>query len=154
MSRLGCHFALIFLLFSQLLSGGSQGWAHGLRGQLAGEKIICATAHYDDGEAMAYGEVEISAPQSKLPFQSGRTDRNGVFCFQPDISGQWQITMGDEMGHQVRLAASVGADKVLAVVKDAAGRQVVMSRLVVAVAGIGWLVGLAGLWAWWQAKRR
>jgi nickel transport protein len=59
---------------------------------------------------MSYAGVEITAPDAKLPFQSGRTDRNGYFCFRPDAPGRWKITIKDEDGHFVRLGTKVSKE--------------------------------------------
>jgi hypothetical protein len=40
---------------------------------------------------------------AEIPFRTGRTDRNGYFCFQPDAPGRWKITIKDEDGHFVRM---------------------------------------------------
>ena len=73
-------------------------------------------AEYDTGEPMSYAKVEISAPNSKLPFQSGRTDRNGRFCFFPDVPGTWRLVVNDEIGH--RLELKVNVDKSMKIETD------------------------------------
>jgi nickel transport protein len=96
---------LIGLLAQLFLSG--QVLAHGLRGEINSHEAICATATYDNGEPVSYAAVEIIAPNSKLPFQGGGTDRNGHFCFRPDSPGQWQVKISDGMGHQIELKSTV-----------------------------------------------
>ena len=89
-----------------LLSG--QGHAHAVHGKTtSGNESLCASASYDDGKPMTYAAVEIIAPNAELPFQSGRTDRNGCFCFRPDAPGRWKITIKDADGHFVRLGTKV-----------------------------------------------
>jgi len=83
-------------------------YAHGVRGQVALGGIVLA-GEYSTGEAMRYARVDITAPGSSLPFQSGRTDRNGRFCFFPYTPGQWKIVISDEMGHRLEVKASVNA---------------------------------------------
>ncbi|SLM29688.1 conserved exported hypothetical protein [Desulfamplus magnetovallimortis] len=76
--------------------------AHGVTGNIdAGGVVI--TALFSDGEPMSYAETEIMAPDSKLPFSSGWTDRNGRFCFYPDVQGSYKVTVKDEMGHRLEL---------------------------------------------------
>jgi nickel transport protein len=48
------------------------------------------------------GDVRIIAPAGEEPFQTGKTDRNGVFTFAPDASGTWWLEVDDGMGHQAR----------------------------------------------------
>jgi nickel transport protein len=89
--------------------------AHGTRGiTVGGIGAICARATYDDKSPMSYAATEIFSPaDEKLPFQTGRTDRNGFFCFQPDTPGDWKVTIKDEMGHMVRLNPHVSADMIV-----------------------------------------
>ena len=84
--------------------------AHGVEGKISSGGIV-VTAEYADGEPMSYARVNISAPGSKLPFQSGRTDRNGRFCFFPDAPGIWKVVINDEIGH--RLEIEVPVDKAM-----------------------------------------
>jgi nickel transport protein len=70
-------------------------------------------AEYDDGEPMSYAKVTIASPGADLPFQSGRSDKNGRFCFFPDAEGQWEVVAEDEMGH--RLEVNVPVDDQLTV---------------------------------------
>jgi len=67
---------------------------HGVRGKVGKGRIV-VIAQYDTGEPMSYAKVEISAPNSKLPFQSGRINRNGRFCFFPDTPGTWKVVVNE-----------------------------------------------------------
>ncbi|MBU0681523.1 MAG: hypothetical protein KKD73_08885 [Proteobacteria bacterium] len=133
----------------------SQGQAHGLRGTTRSTETICATATYDDGEPLGYGRVEIAAPDSKLPFQSGRTDRNGLFCFTPDSHGDWQIVINDELGHQVRLKTTVGQDMALPQ-NDLAPDQngLAMGKGGGIVAGLAIIFGLSSGLAWGRNRKK
>lgn len=84
--------------------------AHGVM-ETVGSGGMVVTAQYDTGEAMSYARVNISAPGAGLTFQSGRTDRNGRFCFFPDGAGDWKVIVDDEMGH--RLEVMVPVDETL-----------------------------------------
>lgn len=84
-------------------------YAHGVEGKVR-EGGITVTAVYDSGEPMSYARVKISAPQAELTFQSGRTDRNGRFCFFPDMEGEWEIVVDDEMGHRLELKVPVASN--------------------------------------------
>lgn len=140
-------FALVLLCFT------GQGHAHGVRGMADTRESICVTAFYDDGEAMSYTAVEISGPDSPLPFQTGRSDRNGIFCFRPDGPGDWQVSVSDEVGHLVRLQTVVTGDMDLdPVVRESSGP--VMGKVNGIVTGIALLFGMAGCLAWWQSRNR
>jgi len=104
---------------------------------------------------MSYGGVEISAPDSKLPYQSGFTDRNGLFCFQPDSPGEWQLIISDELGHRIRLKTMVNRDMVLA--QDKAGNAYsgqAMGKTGGIVTGLALIFGLSGCLAWWQSRKK
>ena len=103
---------------------------------------------------MSYAKVTISAPEAKLMFQSGRTDRNGRFCFSPDVSGDWKVVVNDEMGH--RLEVVVPVDEALALPahqgnEDAA--QGALNRYEKAVMGVSIIFGISGILFWWRGKR-
>ena len=102
---------LVFLLPSQFC-------AHGVK-SFVGSGGIVVTSQYDTGEAMSYARVRILAPGAKLPFQSGRTDRNGRFCFFPDVAGDWEMVVNDEMGH--RPEVNVPGDKAMKLKTDQRG---------------------------------
>jgi nickel transport protein len=96
-------YALFLVLFGLLPSLGN---AHGAKGTVRDGGII-VSAVYDSGEPMSYAKVKISAPQAELTFQSGRTDRNGRFCFFPDMAGEWKVIVDDEIGHRLELKVPV-----------------------------------------------
>ena len=88
------HFLFLFAL--TLFLAVSQAWGHGTEGSISKDTGILIFAAYDDAEPMSYAEVEIHGPNSTVPFQKGRTDRNGNFMFQPDsrVSGRWWSVTG------------------------------------------------------------
>ncbi len=129
------------------------GWAcaHGLRGAITTSEAICVRAVYDDGQPMSYGDVEIKAPDSKLSFQTGRTDRNGLFCFHPDGSGEWLVEVGDGIGHQVKLKTVVTPNKTEP--RPLQGHNPPsMNRVNGIVTGLSLIFGFIGLLAWWRSR--
>ncbi len=85
------------------------GWGHGVDGYVSPEQGYLIAAMYDDGEPMSYAAVEIKTSDSDLPFQKGRTDRNGLMMFKPDKPGLWQVEVTDGMGHRLALDVDVPA---------------------------------------------
>lgn len=122
-------------------------YAHGVMGKVDTGGIV-VTAQYDTGEPMSYAKVRISAPGAELSFQSGRTDRNGRFCFFPDASGDWKVVVDDELGH--RLEVKVPVNETL-VFQENQQRDVAsessFSRYEKA------LIGISGVFFWWRGKR-
>ncbi len=137
---------LAFLLPSSL-------FAHGVKG-LVKEGGLVVTAQYDTGEAMSYSRVKISAPDAKLPFQSGRTDRNGRFCFFPDTPGDWKVVVDDEMGHRLEVTVPVNEQLVREEdTQSAKAGQSALSRYEKALMGISIIFGISGVFFWWRGKR-
>ncbi len=147
--RLGPAFGIFILLMA------GQGWAHGVRGVIDTRQAACILAEYDGGDPMSYGSVEIIAPDSKLLFQSGRTDRNGWFCFLPDIPGDWQLDTSDAMGHKLRLTSTVDENMI-----PSAGDETGINsgglgvRSIRIVDGLAVIFGSAGILAWWRSRKR
>jgi nickel transport protein len=130
-------------------------WAHGVRGYTEKAEGICLVAQYDDGEPMSYADVTITSANSKIPFQTGRTDRNGRFFFQPDEPGQWHITVKDGMGHLVNLGLEMTGDGVLQ--KNTESRPQVSSlkpaRTQKIITGLSVIFGIFGILYAWKARR-
>lgn len=137
---------LAFLLPSPL-------FAHGVKGAVK-EGGLVVTAQYDTGEAMSYARVKISAPGPKFTFQSGRTDRNGRFCFFPDTPGDWKVIVDDEMGHRLQVMVPVNEAKELKTDKQAGeSAESSLSRYEKALMGLSIIFGISGIFFWWKGKR-
>lgn len=147
----------LFLVSAFFITIGYPGsiLAHGTRGYVEKTDGFRIVAEYDDGEPMSYGDVEIKSPNANIPYQTGRTDRNGCFLFQPDIQGQWQIEVKDGMGHRLALDLVVGADgtapkTVNACASKASGK---ITRPLQIIAGLCIIFGLSGFLYGWKARR-
>lgn len=128
--------------------------AHGVRGKI-GKGGIVVVAEYTSGEPMSYANVHISAPGAKLPFQSGRTDSNGRFCFFPDSSGEWIVVVSDDMGH--RLEVCVPVDKTMKLqVEQQSGESAVSSysRFQRALIGVSIIFGFFGTILGWKGYKK
>lgn len=119
--------------------------AHGTGGRLDEAGGIRLLAEYDDGEPMSYAEVEVRAPEDNPVFQTGRTDRNGVFLFLPDHGGKWRVTVNDGMGHQLVLAREITGTGTFSPQAVASPATVPgKSRWPMVIAGLGIVYGSAG----------
>ncbi|MBW1689401.1 MAG: hypothetical protein JRJ70_01435 [Deltaproteobacteria bacterium] len=128
--------------------------AHGVRGEIASGGIV-VIAEYDTGEPMDYAKVDISAPNSKLPFQSGRTDRNGHFCFFPDSPGDWKVVVNDEMGHRLEVVVPVNEAKELKIDKQPSSIvNTSLSRYGKAIIGICIIFGIFGCLLGWKGYKK
>jgi nickel transport protein len=139
------------------LSSPSLLHAHGVRGKLGSGGIV-VTAEYDTGEPMSYARVEVSAPNTKIPFQSGRTDRNGCFVFFPDAKGMWKVAVDDEIGHRLEMEIPIDAGMKIEV--SSAAKNVLdryLSKYDRIFMGICLILAISGSLAWykgWQYHRR
>jgi nickel transport protein len=138
-----------------IIGHSGSGLAHGTRGYVEKIEGFRIVAEYDDGEPMSYGDVTIKPPNADMPFQTGRTDRNGHFLFQPDKQGQWHIEVKDGMGHRLALGLVVGADGTAPETVNAHSSMASerMTRPLQIVAGLCIIFGMSGFFYGWKARR-
>ncbi|MBE9581935.1 MAG: hypothetical protein IMF18_09985 [Proteobacteria bacterium] len=138
--------AVTFLPFPSL-------YAHGVSGKIDAGGVV-VTGQYDTGEPMSYAKVKISAPGARLTFQSGRTDRNGRFCFFPDAAGEWNVVVDDEMGHRLEVNVPVN-EQIVWQEKEQSGETSTstLSRYQKALMGVCIIFGVSGIFFWWRGKK-
>lgn len=125
-------------------------YAHSVKGTVE-KGGIAVTAKYDTGEAMSYARVKILAPGTRLTFQSGRTDKNGRFCFFPDGQGNWEMIVDDEMGHRLEVIVPVDEVKELKKNQQTGGSaESSLSRYERALMGISIIFGVFGTILGWK----
>lgn len=127
--------------------------AHGVRGKVDSGGVV-VIAEYDTGEPMSYAKVNILAPKAKLPFQSGRTDRNGRFCFSPDTSGEWKVVVDDEMGHRLEVMVPVDEAMQLKTNQRAGGLDRSLFRYARVIIGISIIFGIFGSLLGWMSHKK
>ena len=140
-------FLFMFFMLPAIL------YAHGVMGKVnTGGMVV--SAQYNTGEPMSYAMVKITAPGTELTYQSGRTDRNGRFCFFPDTPGDWKVVVDDEIGHRLEVTAPVNDLKEL--ITDQQDQDSSRSSLAAyekALMGICLIFGISGIIFWWKGKR-
>jgi nickel transport protein len=71
---------------------------------------IAVKAYFADGEVLAYTAYEIYSPADpKIPYQKGRTDREGWVAFVPNTGGKWRVKVIDDTGHGLDLEVDAEA---------------------------------------------
>ncbi|MFO7839585.1 MAG: hypothetical protein R6X08_08825 [Desulfosalsimonadaceae bacterium] len=148
------HIRLISLILALMLAPAGAVLAHGVHAKVTQQYGMQIYAVYDGGEPMSYAAVEIFHENAELPFQKGRTDKNGYFLFKPDKPGNWEITVKDGMGHQLSANTSVGKDLVLKKKTAADKRHDALSRPEKVLMGIAIIFGLSGFFFWWRGRRQ
>ena len=140
-------FLILIIILPLLLCPIAQ--AHGVRGKVGAGGVV-VTAEYDTGEPMSYAKVKILAPNSKLLFQSGRTDRNGCFCFFPDTPGTWKVIVEDEMGHRLELQFPINKRMKL---KQNVPKHKLLPIFIRALMGLSFIFGIFGVFFWWKVRK-
>ena len=77
-----------------------------------GKKYPCVfiKAEYSGSSAAAHVDVKVFFQEEKEEFQKGFTDKNGVFSFCPDQTGQWTVIVDDLMGHRKSMDITIHND--------------------------------------------
>lgn len=144
---------LVYVIVSLLLLT-KNALPHGVLGKTSMQKGILVEAEYDDGEPMSYSSTEIFDLEGKLPFQSGRTDRNGRFLFYPDKAGDWKIIVNDGMGHRLTLKTHIDKLLVLNTINNQqTGETSNFSRYEKVLMGISIIFGVFGILFWWMGYK-
>jgi nickel transport protein len=139
-----------YLLVVLLLLAISGAEAHSVEYQVE-NRGISARFFFLPNEPANYSSYEIFGPGDKLPYQKGRTDRNGVVSFLPDRPGKWTIKMiveSDHGGH----AATVEIDVKEGLLMDSFSKPLVAAHTKFFV-GAGVLLSVLGLWAIWTSRK-
>lgn len=144
-------FIIVVCLMVLTLALGENVLAHGILGRVNSSTGIMVEAEYDDGEPMSYTSAEVFCCEEKLPFQSGRTDRNGRFLFKPDKQGVWIVVVKDEMSHQLKLKTDIDENSNILEIKNNHLQsfpkyQKVFSGLSVIFVGFGFVF-------WWKGMK-
>lgn len=98
---------LVFLVFDLVLLG------HGIKVALEKKPpVIVVKTTYHGGSALANAGVTVGFVFNgeKTGFQKGNTDKNGTFCFYPDKTGTWVVTVDDGMGHKKKTEITLNQD--------------------------------------------
>lgn len=117
--------------------------------------FVVLEASYDGEEAASFLAVRVLAPDAGEPaadaFQTGRTDRDGRFVFQPNRPGLWLVTVDDEMGHRATQEVSVTHSAAqTATSPEAPGGRTISDKLLI---GLSLLIGVTGLLMAWLSRR-
>ena len=128
------------------------GAAHALLHEVVDADALVLKLSFPGGDAPLFESYEILAPGDGTPFQTGRVNAVGEVSFRPDRPGEWQVKVFTADGHGtvVRLAVdAAGSAATVGASRDThahgyAGRV---------LAGLGYLLGLFGIWALWRVRR-
>lgn len=83
--------------------------AHDLQYTVTGGQAVVIKLFYVDNTPFTFEGYEIYREGEKLPYQVGRTDKQGRIAFLPDTAAQWQIKVISEDGHGLDFKLSTDA---------------------------------------------
>ncbi|MBF0538714.1 MAG: hypothetical protein HQL03_10730 [Nitrospirae bacterium] len=77
----------------------AQVYAHAVNYEVAQKRVIAVRVFYSASDPVNYAEYELFGPGDTLPYQVGRTDKNGFVSFLPERAGIWTIKVRGESSH-------------------------------------------------------
>ncbi len=144
MRRIILYSALLTLL---VVSGAQ---AHSVEYRIE-NRGVSARFFFVSNDPVSYSSYEIFGPDDTIPYQKGRTDKNGVAAFLPDRPGKWRIKVIAESDHGGHAATvDVNVDKGLLV--DSFSKPLVATYPKLFVSG-GLLLSAFGVWALFAARK-
>jgi len=125
-------------------------YAHGTKYNIV-KGGIGIKAIYSDNTPISHSDVRVTAPgsNSETSFQTGITDKNGVFIFHPDRPGIWQIFVEDGMGHGIKASISIDEKMDLEAGTKSGGLNPVQIALII----ISLIWGAAGTALYFKKKQ-
>lgn len=90
------------LLLALLASAAA---AHEVSHEIVYGRAVAVRARFAGAEPLAYAEYQVFSPSDpKIPWQKGRTDRDGWLAFVPSEPGEWRVQVADDTGHGMTLS--------------------------------------------------
>lgn len=92
----------ILLTFVSLIGFINISLAHGIKVEYSfDDSLVIVKSSYSHKSNLANALVKIYSPlESEKVWQSGKTDKNGLFVFMPDVEGGWIFIVDDQKGHK------------------------------------------------------
>ena len=142
-----CFACLLFLTFPLLCYAHTVNYA-------VENKGVTVRVFYSENDPASYCEYEIYGPGDDLPYQKGRTDRNGCVSFLPDRKGIWKVKVWGESEHGFHgtdVSVEIGEELMLKGFK----KPLVAThlKLFIGVSLIFGLFGIITLWRNWRGKK-
>lgn len=135
------------LLAAVLVAAAPPAAGHRMDHAVGAVEAQVVTLSYPFGAPPMYEPYRIYAPGADAAFQTGRTDRLGRVAFVPDRPGAWRVVVNTEDGHGTELTVGVGNSPAVAETRGPGRGGVAMT-----LAGVGYLLGLAGALVLWRNR--
>ena len=137
------------LIALSLILASSLAWGHRMNHEVSTAEAQLLSVSYAFGQQPIFEPYQVFAPDTDVPFQSGRTDLQGRVSFLPDRPGRWRVVITTEDGHGMEVRIGVNeALEITEIEGPGAG------GLAMTLAGVGYLLGLGGLLVLWRQRKR
>lgn len=139
-----------FLFFPCLVFWTSLLFAHTIHYAVQ-QKGIAVKIFYSEKDPASYAQYEIYGPADDLPYQTGRTDKNGLVSFVPDRAGPWRIKVWGDSSHGLHgLTMEINVSEALDLQSFSKPLVATHTQLIV---GVSIIFGLFGIYALWKSRR-
>jgi len=140
-------------LLIMLLTFADDVHAHTVNYDVQQRSVAAVKVFYSADDPASYSAFEVYAPEGgDLPYQTGRTDRNGFVTFIPDRQGIWKVKVLGESAHGyhgVTVEVKVDKDMNLESFKKPLAAQYVKF-----VTGISLIIGVFGIYALYSSRKK
>ena len=121
-------------------------------------RTVSGKAYYSDMTPAAETYMEILQSGQDSPLLEGKTDRDGQFSYpiNPPTEGAIKVVIEGEEGHRASIVAnrvSNNSDNALMLVREDISKLKDKIYLHDIIGGIGYIVGIFGLWALVRASK-
>lgn len=140
------------VLGSVLILASAGVLAHGVDHRVERAEAVAVVFSSHHAAVMADVGYRVFSPDGRTLFAQGRTDALGRAVFVPDAAGTWRVLMATDDGHGAEVEVIVNADQIAVVEPESPVRMGGMDRLTATAAGVGYVLGLAGLLALWRRR--
>lgn len=121
--------------------------AHDLTHRVEQAEAIVVSLAFGPGRPMADASFRVFGPDPGPAFSVGRTDSRGQLAFQPDRPGTWRVVVSSTDGHGASLRVEVDES-----LRARTGTSESAARWPMVLAGLGYILGLAGLASLWKRR--
>ena len=128
-------------------------YAHSVNYDVQQKTVAAIRVFYTADDPASYSGFEVYAPDSgDLPYQTGRTDKNGFVSFIPDRQGIWKVKVLGESAHGYHgVTVEVKVDKDLNIESF---KKPLAAQYTKLVTGISLIFGLFGIYAMLRTRKK
>ncbi len=112
--------------------------------------VIEIDFYFSDGTKFSYQSYEIySSEDKKIPYQVGRTDKNGRVLFFPEKGGEWEVKVFSDDGHGKNVILNFEGNK-----KIEEKNLSLYSKFGKIITGVSLIIGIFGILSLFFRRKR